>query len=149
MQSTFIQNHILGNIIYDQCILAACGQHQLIKTEMDILLFLHNNPQFDTATDIVRHRHLSKSHVSKSIRSLEERGFLKTSYHGKDRRTIHLKLCPTAEDAILDGLRAQKRFASILLRDFSEDELEKFWQYLRRITENLQSYLEQRQEESK
>lgn len=142
MQSQFINNQILGNILYEQCINAACAQHGLIKTEMDILLFLHNNPGFDTATDIVRLRHLSKSHVSKSIQSLKERGWLATFYQDNNRRTIHLKLSEAADAAIADGLQAQDRFVSILLTDFTEDEKMQFKTLLCRIANNLQTYFQ-------
>lgn len=142
MQSRFIKNHLLGNSIYEECINAACARHQLMKTEMDILLFLHNNPGCDTATDIVRLRHLSKSHVSKSIQSLKERGFLTTFYEGSNRRTIHLKLCVNADDAVADGLKAQNRFAEVLLADFTVEEKEQFLKYLCRITDNLQTYFQ-------
>ena len=72
-------------------------QHGLIKRRWTFLLFLHNNPGFDTATDIVKFRHLSKSHVSKSIQSLKERGWLAAFYQDNNRRTIHLKLCKAAD----------------------------------------------------
>ena len=142
MQSQFIHNQIFGNIIYEQCLNEACAMHGLFKTEMDILLFLYNNPGFDTATDIVKHRYLSKSHVSKSVQSLKERGFLTSFYQGSNRRTIHLKLCSAADAAIADGLQAQKRFVSVLLADFSEAEKGQFQQYLCRITDNLQAYFQ-------
>lgn len=142
MQSQFINQQILGNIIYEECINAACAKHQLIKTEMDILLFLHNNPGFDTATDIVRLRHLSKSHVSKSVQSLKERGYLTACHEDGNRRTIHLRLCDAAGDAIADGLKAQSQFAGILVADFTEEEKEQFLKYLCRITDNLQNYVQ-------
>ncbi len=145
LQSQFINNQILGNIIYEQCIDHACAQHGLIRTEMDILLFLHNNPGYDTATDIVRLRHLSKSHVSKSIQALKERGFLTTFYQGSNRRTIHLKLCSAADGVIAEGLRAQERFAAVLLADFSEEEKTQFQKYLHRITNNLQTHFSSRE----
>ena len=141
MQSQFVNNQILGNVIYEQCINAACSQYGLIKTEMDILLFLHNNPGFDTATDIVRHRYLSKSHVSKSIQSLKERGYLITFHEGGNRRTIHLELCDAAAPAVREGLKAQERFASILLADFTEEEKAQFLKYLCRIQDNLKKHV--------
>ncbi len=144
MQSQFINQQLLGNVIYEECLSAACSNHQLIKTEMDILLFLHNNPGYDTATDIVRLRHLSKSHVSKSIQSLKERGYLTTFFEGNNRRTVHLKLCTAADDAIADGLKAQNRFAEILVSDFTIEEKEQFLKYLSRITGNLQAYIQNR-----
>ena len=42
----------------------------LTQLEADILLFLANNPEYDTARDIVEVRHLAKSHVSAGIEAL-------------------------------------------------------------------------------
>lgn len=141
MKFPFIQQQIFGNIVYEQCISTACERHGLIRTEMDVLLFLHNNPGFDTATDIVKLRHLSKSHVSKSIQSLKERGYLTASYEGNNRRTVHLKLCGASREAVDSGLQAQEQFASILLEHFTEEEKAQLQTYISRITDNLKAHI--------
>ena len=69
-----------------------CKKYGLTQMEFNILLFLANNPEFDTAAQIIKKRAFTKSHVSMSVRSLEERGLLTGEYYGTDRRTIHLKL---------------------------------------------------------
>ena len=45
-------------------LLERCGLTQL---EADILMFLANNPEYDTARDIVEKRRLAKSHVSVGV----------------------------------------------------------------------------------
>ena len=55
------ENQILvPNPLYTQYIESVCSRHGLTRTELDILLFLANNPKFDTASDIVEMRHLSQ-----------------------------------------------------------------------------------------
>ena len=49
---------------------AAYGLNQL---EIDILLFLHNNPELCTASDICRYRALAKSNVSAAVERLRRR----------------------------------------------------------------------------
>lgn len=71
--------------------------------EFNILLFLANNPECDTAARIIKKRAFTKSHVSMSVRSLEERGLLTGEYYGTDRRTIHLKLTDAAAPMVSDG----------------------------------------------
>ena len=44
--------------------------------EYDILMFLHNNPQHNTAADIVKIRKSTKSHVSTSLKNLENKGLV-------------------------------------------------------------------------
>ena len=73
-----------------------CKKYGLTQMEFNILLFLANNPECDTAARIIKKRAFTKSHVSMSVRSLEERGLLTGEYYGTDRRTIHLKLTDAA-----------------------------------------------------
>ena len=47
--------------------------------EFNILLFLANNPEFDTAARITKKRAFTKSHVSMSVRSL---GRARTAHWG-------------------------------------------------------------------
>ena len=48
----------------------ASDELNLTQSEIDVLLFLSNNRQFDTASEIVRYRVMSKSMISKSVDSL-------------------------------------------------------------------------------
>ena len=55
---------------------AASVQYGLNQLEIDILLFLHNNPDCRTASDICRYRGLAKSNVSAAVERLRARGVL-------------------------------------------------------------------------
>lgn len=46
------------------------------ETRIYILRFLHNNPQYNTAADIVKVRKSTKSHVSTSLKNLEGKGMV-------------------------------------------------------------------------
>ena len=59
-----------------------CKKYGLTQMEFNILLFLANNPECDTAAQIIKKRAFTKSHVSMSVRSLEERGLLTGEYYG-------------------------------------------------------------------
>ena len=58
---------------------AASVQYGLNQLEIDILLFLHNNPDCRTASDICRYRGLAKSNVSAAVERLRTRGVLTVS----------------------------------------------------------------------
>ena len=117
-----------------------CG---LARVELDILLFLANNPQFDTATDIVERRCISKAHVSQSVKSLEQRGYLERWYARDNRRTIHLRLREKAGAAVEAGRAAQHRYRSLLFQGFSEEELEQFCGFFGRIAANARAQLKE------
>ena len=122
---------------------AASRECGLARVELDILLFLANNPQFDTATDIVERRCISKAHVSQSVKSLEQRGYLERRYAGDNRRTIHLRLMERAQAAVDVGRRAQLHCFETFMRGFSTTELEQLRGYLARIAENVHAEQEE------
>ena len=92
--------------LYGKFVGGVCAKHGMARIELDILLFLANNPCFDTATDIIEIRYLSKSQVSAAVKLLEEKGYLRKEYADGNRKTAHLKLCQSAGDIIRDGKAA-------------------------------------------
>ena len=73
-----------------------CKKYGLTQMEFNILLFLANNPECDTAARTIKKRAFTKSHVSMSVRSLEERGLLTGEYYGngKLKEEFSDRLCP-------------------------------------------------------
>ena len=74
--------------IYNQVIQTAAAQHHLSLMDADIILFLYNNPDYDTAKDISYFRMLAKSGVSASVESLTSLGNLESHEDTADRRKI-------------------------------------------------------------
>lgn len=114
-----------------------CRQHSLTRNELDILLFLHNNPQLDRAADIVSYRGIAKSHVSMSVASLESRGWLRREADGADRRIIHLLPTAAASPAIDAGKKAQQSLASLLSADLTAQERALLQQLLEKIHQTV------------
>ena len=65
---------------------AASAAYGLNQLEIDILLFLHNNPECHTAGDICRYRGLAKSNVSAAVERLRARGVLTVTPAPDNRR---------------------------------------------------------------
>ena len=75
---------------YEILMSSVCEKYQLKHLEYDILMFLHNNPQYRTAADIVRVRKSTKSHVSTSLKTLEDRGFIAKKTDPVNKSTLSL-----------------------------------------------------------
>ena len=75
---------------FDYCEREVCVQSALTQTEADILAYLGNNPDRDTASDIVDYRGIPKGYVSKAVDALMSRGYLHREKDEADRRRIHL-----------------------------------------------------------
>ena len=116
-----------------------CKKWDLTRNELDVLLFLANNPDFDRAVDIVTHRGLAKSHVSMSVASLEGRGLLERSADPCDRRTVHLKLTEQAKEITDVGCRVQKQFMDYLHQGITEEQLELMRLFVERVYENIRN----------
>lgn len=127
--------------LYDRMIKPIAEQYGITSMEYSILLFLANNPKHDTAAEIVEIRHLTKSHVSTSIRSLEEKGYLKKEQRDGNHRTTHLVLLPPTKNIISAGRKAHKEYLAVLTKGFSKEEIRLLDSYTKRMLENVSEVL--------
>ncbi len=130
-----------GETLYTKMVTPICEKHNLTYMEFKIIMFLTNNPKYDTATQIVKHRHLTKSHVSITIHSLKKRGLITCKYINNDRRTVHLKLTDKVVDIVADGHTTQKEFFKIFFDGFSEGEIKILNDYIVRIAKNIDNQI--------
>ena len=93
-----------------------CDRYELTQMEYDILMFLHNNPQHNTAADIVKIRKSTKSHVSTSLKNLENKGLVERIQSKDNKKHIEIVLLDKAEVIVKAGINAQKQFAKDVLR---------------------------------
>ena len=99
-----------------------CDRYGLTQMEYDILMFLHNNPQYNTAAEIVKIRKSTKSHVSTSLKNLESKGLVERIQSKDNKKRIEIALLDQAEIIIEAGLNTQKEFAHNVLRGLTEEE---------------------------
>ena len=123
--------------LYKNEVAPVCEKYGLTYMEFTVLMFLANNPQYDTATQIVRYRHLAKSHVSVSIRSLQERGLVLGEHREGNHRTIHLSVA----DIIAAGRAAQNKFCEIVFAGFAKEEIEALYRFTEQVNRNIKEYL--------
>ena len=74
-----------------------CDWYGLTQMEYDILMFLHNNPQHNTAAEIVKVRKSTKSHVSTSLKKLENEGLIERIQSENNKKHIEIVLLDKAE----------------------------------------------------
>ena len=74
-----------------------CEKYELTQMEYDILMFLNNNPQHNTAAEIVKIRKSTKSHVSTSLKKLESKGLIQREQSIRNKKYIKITLLDKAE----------------------------------------------------
>ena len=114
-----------------------CQQWKLTRNELDILLFLYNNPEFDRAADIVSRRGIAKSHVSLSVASLEEKGLLLRRFSKTDRRTVHLELPEPGKIIAAQAREVQLGYLTVLYQGISPEEFEVWRNITVKVRENI------------
>lgn len=122
--------------LYDESLAPVCTKLGITRREMDVLLFLANNPSLDTASDMVEKRRLAKSHISSSIKSLEAAGMLTRVYHDGNKKTAHLKLLPLSDEIVEAGKRAQKNYFCAIFTGLSDADIVQMEKGLLKMAEN-------------
>ena len=113
----------------------------LSQMEYDILMFPHNNPQYNTAAEIVKIRKSTKSHVSTSLKNLESKGLVERIQSKDNKKHIEIALLDQAEIIIEAGLNAQKQFAQNVLRGLTEEEIRLCIRVFDKICNNAEEQL--------
>ena len=116
-------------------------RYGLTQLELDIILILANNPEYDTARDIVERRHLAKSHVSVGVDTLAGRGLLERFTREGNRKTIHLHLTGEAAPIIEEGRAAQHRYGQLLFAGFTEEDFRQLMGLMDRVAGNVDAAL--------
>ena len=94
----------------------------LSMREIHVLLFLANNPGYDTARDISELRGLSKSQVSQAVELLAAEGFLLRTPVEADRRVVHLSITPAGLPLARECQTIQTACGQRLLAGLSEEQ---------------------------
>lgn len=109
--------------------------------EYDILMFLYNNLQHNTAAEIVKIRKSTKSHVSTSLKELEKKGLIQRIQSAENKKHVEIVLLDNADQIVKAGIKAQKKFAKIVLKDLTQEEKNLCINVFTKICNNAEEYL--------
>lgn len=144
---TTINNVFSGFILlkrcYDKTLEPLMKESGLSKIELDILLFLSNHPNLNTATDISTRKMITKSHVSTALRHLESIGFIRRYYDLNNRKTIYISLEPASFPTVHQGTLLQKKFSRTLLEGISEEDQTLMRSVLERVFDNARTFIQE------
>ena len=137
--STFFDILSQSQKAYSRQLEPVCKKWNVSRSEVDVLLFLYNNPGYDRAADIVTRRGMTKSHVSMSVANLCDLELLVRNFSEVDRRTAHLELTDRGREIAAEGKQAQQEFFARLYQGVPEEELELMKNVTRKVCENIEN----------
>ena len=119
-----------------------CQTLKLPQTAFDILLFLANNPAYQTAADIVEVRKIKANLVSVNVDKLVRDGYLTREAVPGDRRKTRLLCTEKAQPIILQGRQLQTAFLQRLFAHTDQQMQNAFLKTISIMVKNLNELLE-------
>lgn len=118
-----------------------CRELRMPQTAFDILMFMANNPQYNTAKDIVELRGLKANLVSVNVERLVREGYLDRNAFPGDRRKTILACTPKAKPIVRRGQELQELFFEEIFRDVDEASRENFHRVMEQVGRNLNNIM--------
>ncbi len=131
-------------LAYNAACKPLCRELELPQTAFDILMFLGNNPQYKTASEIVEIRRIKANLVSVHVERLVRDGYLVRRSVKGDRRKIELLCTEKAESVLVRGRRLQQEFGEKLFENIDSDTRAVFENVMLQIEENLNTISEEK-----
>ncbi|MCL2299122.1 MAG: MarR family transcriptional regulator [Firmicutes bacterium] len=129
--------------LYERALADAAAESGLSLPEADVLSFLREYPEFDTARDIALYREVSKAYVSNAVEALTGKGYLTAVRDTRDRRVRRLALTPAAGETAQRLYEGQIRFYDSITRGIPMREVNGMLALLATCAQNVQRAAEE------
>ena len=114
-----------------------CKKYQISQTSFDVLMFLANNPEYNTARDICEIRGIRTGIASVAVDFLVKNGYLIREADPNDRRIWRLDLTEKSDEIVREGRLVQMEFGKQLTAGISEEELATYMAIAQKFRENI------------
>lgn len=133
----FISTSTKAMKAYESFCQPLCKKFQLSQTSFDVLMFLANNPEFNTARDICEIRGIRSGMASVAVDFLVKNGYLIRQADPDDRRIWRLLITEKSTEIILAGKQIQQEFGHQLTEGISEKDLKVYMEIAEKFKENI------------
>ena len=123
--------------VYERYCLPVCRKNGLNQTSFDVILFLANNPEYNTARDVCEIRGIRSGMASVAIENLVRSGYLIRQADPHDRRKQRLLLTEKTTEVVEEGRQAQRQFWKGVAQGITQEELVIYGQIADKLGENI------------
>ncbi len=123
-----------------------CAEFGLSSREIDVLSFLYNNSELNTARDVTERLKIAKSNLSPMLDRLEKNGWLCAEPDPESRRLKRLVLRREREQELKRLIEYQNVFFNIFTQGFTVEEIETLRNLLARMDANVLNALAELEE---
>lgn len=112
-------------------------RYGLRKIDVEILYYLYRFGERNTSKDIRDTYMFTKGHISQSVERLQRMGLLEPLPDEKDRRCIHFKLTPKAEEAVCSIGKMWEEMTAAIFEGITEQEKHMLHEMAVKMTRNM------------
>lgn len=120
------------------------GEYDLCKIDVQILFYLYKAEDRNTPRDIVELKLFTKGHISQSLARMQKRNLIVMVHDEKDRRCMHILLCPDAESIIQQVCDVYERVNADIFHGITEEEKRSFISVAKKINKNIQNTISEK-----
>lgn len=124
---------------YRNMCVPVCQKYGINQTNLDILLFLGQYPQYNTARDMCEIRGIKTGIVSVAVEQLIQKGYLERRSDERDHRIQRLFLTDGGRMAVSDGKASCMQVKEKLCTGITTEEMEVLDGIIKKIAENLET----------
>ena len=139
--STFISFFHDALNAYTKMCVPILHEFDIPQVSFDILMFLGNNPQYQTARDIVKIRNIKANLISINVEKLVKEGYLRREEIKGDRRKTKLIITEKAHPVIKEGQQLQQGFVDQLFDNTTQEDKKIFIHVMKNMDKNLDDIL--------
>lgn len=134
-----LENTQIFKKLIDTSFLKISKEIDLTVNEIRVLLFLYQNEKLDIASDIVEKLMISKSHISFSVESLKNKGYIEKVLDTLNKKKLHLKLTSKAKKVVNLLDNEQNKLKDTLLQNIDEQEKKQLKDTFEKILKNAKN----------
>ena len=123
--------------LYRKMCVQVCQRYGINQTNLDILLFLGQYPQYNTARDMCEIRGVKSGIVSVAVEQLIQKGYLERRPDERDHRIQRLFLTESGSQVVSDGKEACIRAKEKLCTGITKEEMEVLNGIIKKLAGNL------------
>ncbi|MCD8216466.1 MAG: MarR family winged helix-turn-helix transcriptional regulator [Clostridiales bacterium] len=103
-----------------------CKKYHLRMADIEVLFYLKNNPEENTASDIQKSLHINKGYVSQIVKGLSEKGYLTVTTDEKDRRYMYYTVTDKTYEITDAHQKIWDTLGARIFKDISPEDREVF-----------------------
>ena len=142
MESIIFTNLSKYKKLYEKKLCRIHENYDLRKIDMEIIVYLANCGEEDTARDIANTNMFTKGHISQSVKRLCEMEYVTVKHDEKDMRIQHLKLTDKVSPLLNELLAEKEAMEKSVYAGVTEDEFKVMKQVFDKMCSNIMSEMQ-------